>query len=136
MYWHYRHQLSMSFGDEIADWLSEHAGSWLSVWLHTCWFLLWFYLALDVNLLALLVTLEANFLCLFLLMSGNRQGERDRHQAEAGYRTNLGAKADVEQLMVALARIEGEKLDKSLAILVGTEMEKRASEKPRREATT
>jgi uncharacterized membrane protein len=125
MNWYHRHQLSMSFGDDIADWLSEHAGSWLSVWLHTCWFLLWFDLALDVNLLTLLVSLEAIFLCLFLLMSGNRQGSRDRHQAEADYRTNVLAERNIEQLMGSLSRIEIEKLDRILALLVVPEMKTR-----------
>lgn len=115
----------MSFGDEIADWISEHAGSWGSVWLHTVWFLLWFDLGFDVNLLTLIVSLEAIYLCVFLLMSGNRQGERDRHQASADYRINLEAKADVEQLMVNLARLETDKLDKLLAIAVGKELKVR-----------
>jgi CRP/FNR family cyclic AMP-dependent transcriptional regulator len=73
----------MSFGDEIADWISEHAGSWGSVWLHTIWFLLWFDLGLDVNLLTIIVSLEAIYLCVFLLMSGNRQGGGDKIERRA-----------------------------------------------------
>jgi uncharacterized membrane protein len=95
----------MSFGDEIADWISANAGSWKSVWLHTCWFLLWFDLNLDVNLLTLIVSLEAIYLCVFLLMSGNRQGERDRHRAEADYFANVQAKREIEDVMEMLARI-------------------------------
>jgi uncharacterized membrane protein len=116
----------MSFGDQLADIISNFTGSWFCVWLHTVWFLLWFDIGFDINLLTLIVSLEAIFLCIFLLMSGNRQGERDRHQAEADYRTNVAAKRDIEQLMVDLARMDTEKLDKILAILVGAEMEARA----------
>jgi len=65
----------MFFCDDNADWLREHAGSWWSVWLHTVSFLLSFNLGLDINLLTVIVSLEAVFLCIFLLMSCNRQGE-------------------------------------------------------------
>src|ERR1700712_2912147 len=116
----------MSLGDRLANTISNFTGSRLCVWLHTVWFLLWLALGLDINLLTLIVSLEAIFLCIFLLMSGNRQGERDRHQAEADYRTNAAARVDIERLTNDLARIEAEKLDRILTILVGAEMETRA----------
>jgi uncharacterized membrane protein len=127
--WHQTHLYSRSIGGKIADFISSFIGSWRCVWLHTVWFLLWFDLALDINLLTLIVSLEAIFLCIFLLMSGNRQSERDRHQAEADYRTNVLAERNIEQLMGSLSRIEIEKLDKILAILVGKEMKARKRKK-------
>jgi uncharacterized membrane protein len=54
-------------------------------------------------------------------MSGNRQSERDRHQAEADYMTNVLAKRDIERLQIDIGRIEVDKLDtmvRSLNILV------------------
>jgi uncharacterized membrane protein len=125
MNWHYRHRRTMSPEDSIADWISSFIGSWKCVWLHAVWFLLWFELALDINLLTLIVSLEAIFLCIFLLMSGNRQRERDRHQAEADYVTNVEAKLEIESVLEMLSHIETRKLDAILAILVGWQMELR-----------
>jgi hypothetical protein len=87
----------MFFCDDNADWLREHAGSWWSVWLHTVSFLLSFNLGLDINLLTVIVSLEAVFLCIFLLMSCNRQGEvTGTRLRRTTVLTNLEAKANVE----------------------------------------
>ena len=116
-HWLQRHHDQATTWDEVADWISENIGSWPSVWLHSVWFVAWFIFRLDVDVLTLIVSLEAIYLCVFLLMSGNRQAERDRHQADADYATNLMAKEEIEALQKDLARIEIEKLDAIIAIL-------------------
>ncbi len=50
-------------------------------------------------------------------MAQNRQNERDRQQAIEDFRTNVGAKKEIEQLQATLARIEQLKLDKILSLL-------------------
>ena len=118
MNWHRDHRSQMSLGDRVADWIAINTFSWRSVFVHVVWWELWFDLGLDVNLLTLIVSLEAILLCIFIGMSQNRQGDRDRHQANADYVTNLKAKADIEELMWNLARIEDNKLDAILKLLV------------------
>ena len=51
------------------------------------------------------------------MMSQNRSAERDRHQADADYKTNLEAKKEIEELMVTLNKIDVDKLDKIIALL-------------------
>lgn len=46
-----------------------------------------------------------------IMMSQNRAADRDRHNAEADYKTNIDAKKEIEELMLKLDRLEVEKLD-------------------------
>jgi uncharacterized membrane protein len=84
--------------------------------------------------LNLFMSAEAAFSTPIIMMSQNRAGDRDRHQANADYVTNLKAKREIELLITKLDMLETEKLDKILAILVGAEMEARAK-KPHRRVT-
>jgi len=49
-------------------------------------------------LLALMVSLEAIFLSIFVLISQNRSGEKDRIRADADYQVNLKAHYEIMQL--------------------------------------
>jgi uncharacterized membrane protein len=51
------------------------------------------------------------------MISQNRQAERDRHQAEEDYRTNIEAERRIEALQLSLASMEVNKLDRILALL-------------------
>src|SRR5438045_2801926 len=115
--WHQRHKASRDLLDRIADGVTDFIGSVVSVIIHTIMFAWWFYHGLDVGLLTNVVSLEAIYLCIFLQMSSNRHGERDRHQAEADYITNLRSERRIEEVEEALARIEVEKLDQILKLL-------------------
>lgn len=52
-----------------------------------------------------------------IMMSQNRQSERDRTHAEADYETNIEAKKEIEELQKKLNKIEVEKLDKIFTLL-------------------
>ena len=65
----------------------------------------------------MIVSLEAIFLSTFIMISQNRDGERDRHHAEEDFRTNLEAKKEIEKLQLDLSRIENEKLNRILELL-------------------
>ena len=67
--------------------------------------------------LTLLLSLQAAYAAPIILMSQNRQGERDRAQASADYETNVGAKEEIEQIQIQLSRLEDEKLEEILSIL-------------------
>jgi uncharacterized membrane protein len=51
------------------------------------------------------------------MMAQNRQAERDRHQASEDYKTNIEAKKEIEELQIALARIENDQLNEILKML-------------------
>lgn len=60
---------------KIAEKISDFAGSMTFVYLHTIWFALWFVFKLDINLLTLIVSLEAIYLSTFIMITQNRQEE-------------------------------------------------------------
>jgi uncharacterized membrane protein len=70
--------LPPDLGAKAADAITSFVGSWLCVGLHATWFVLWLLLRLDINLLTLIVSLEAIFLTTFVMMSQNRQAQKDR----------------------------------------------------------
>ena len=71
---------------KASDVLTAFAGSWAFVGVHAGWFAGWLILHQDINLLTLIVSLEAIFLATFVLMSQNRSAQRDQarddHEAE------------------------------------------------------
>jgi uncharacterized membrane protein len=68
-------------------------------------------------LLNLLFSTQAAYAAPIIMMSQNRQNERDRLHAEEDFATNVRAKKEIEELQKALARIESDKLDKIIRIL-------------------
>ena len=68
-------------------------------------------------LLNLLFSTQAAYAAPIIMMSQNRQNERDREQALHDYQTNLEAKKEIEALQIYLNKLEIEKLDKIIALL-------------------
>ena len=58
--------------DRLADSITAFSGSLTFVYLHIVWFALWLIFKLDINLLTMIVSLEAIFLATFVLISQNR----------------------------------------------------------------
>ena len=118
--WHVRYIEARSIGDNFADKVSDFVGSWTFVTIHVIWFTFWIVYPVErfpYGLLTMIVSLEAILLATFIMMSQNRQSDRDRHQAEADFETNVKAEAEIEELQERLARIEIEKLDKIIELL-------------------
>lgn len=102
-------------------------GSWGFIIIQTAivciWMILnivaWFYHwdEYPFILLNLLFSTQAAYAAPIIMMAQNRQSERDRANAEADYRTNLEAKAEIEALQKKLNSIEIEKLDKIIDLL-------------------
>lgn len=116
--WHDRHHETLTIGERIADSVAAFVGSWTFLILHAAWFAGWIALTVEpfpYGLLTMIVSLEAIFLSTFIMISANRQSDRDRHHAEADYRTNLEAKNEIEQVQRSLSRMENVKLDALLA---------------------
>ena len=95
-------------------------GSWRFIIIQTILVILWMGLNLvgfiyhwDVYpfiLLNLVFSTQAAYAAPIIMMSQNRQNDRDRIQALEDFRTNVGAKEEIEELQKAIARIENEKL--------------------------
>ena len=102
-------------------------GSWKFIIVQTILVALWMGLNLvafvqhwDVYpfiLLNLLFSTQAAYAAPIIMMSQNRQNERDRVQAQADYQTNSDAKLEIEALAAKLNSIEVEKLDKIMRML-------------------
>jgi uncharacterized membrane protein len=65
----------------------------------------------------LFMSAEAAYSSPLILMSQNRQTDRDREQAQHDYETNVAAKEEIETILRELGRLEQQKLDKILTLL-------------------
>jgi len=99
-----------------ADWISAFSGSLTFLFIHIVLFTIW--IALNVHplsgssfggfdpfpfgLLTMAVSLEAIILSVFVLLSQNRQAERDRVRNDVEYEVNLKAELEVAHLHVML----------------------------------
>src|SRR5438094_9277627 len=127
--WHETHAEKQSTGDRIADRVAAFIGSWafiigqtgvMVVWILVNTLALSGFIQFDMYpfvFLNLFMSAEAAFATPLILMSQNRTAERDREHAQHDYDVNIVAKAEIEELMSTLARIENDKLDKILAAL-------------------
>ncbi len=107
---------------KAADWVAMFAGSIPFLLLHVAWFGIW----LSVNslkipgipqfdpfpfgFLTLAVSLEAIFLSVFVLLSQNRQAEKDRVRSDIEYDVNLKAELEIVQLHEKIDRLTGDVL--------------------------
>jgi len=125
--WHRTHKSQRTTGQRIADTVAATMGSWtfiiiqsiiLAVWIAlnlVAWFEHWD--PYPFILLNLALSFQAAYAAPLIMISQNRQAERDRHQAEEDYRTNVEAEQRIEDLQRTLAAIEINKLDKILDLL-------------------
>jgi len=112
----------------IADWIAWFSGSMSFLFLNALFFAVWIglnTLGLGVKqfdpfpfgLLTMIVSLEAIFLSCFVLVSQNRQAQKDRVRADVEYEVNVRAEREVsalhaksdrlyEQMMARLRDIE------------------------------
>lgn len=125
--WHAKHLDSLNFGNRIADAVARGMGSWNFIIIQTIVVILWMTLNLvgfmyhwDVYpfiLLNLLFSTQAAYAAPIIMMSQNRQSERDRMHAEEDYKTNVDAKKEIEALSLLLKNIETDKLDKIIELI-------------------
>lgn len=125
--WHDKELDTRTFGDKMSDWVAATLGSWKYITIQTVIVIAWIIINLAAYkfrwdpypfiLLNLLFSTQASYAAPIIMMSQNRQADRDRAQATADYETNVRAKEEIEELQERLARIEDEKLDEILKIL-------------------
>jgi uncharacterized membrane protein len=132
--WHDHHQDSLAFGQRLADNVANGMGSWRFIIIQTAIVVLWmvfnivgFVAHWDIYpfvLLNLVFSTQAAYAAPIIMMAQNRQGERDRVQANSDYQTNIEAKQEIEELMARLNTIEVDKLDKIIELLDKIEKKK------------
>ena len=102
--------------ERISDWLAWFSGSMPFLISHTIWFITWISLntlilgdrAFDpfpFGLLTMIVSLEAIFLACFVLISQNRQAQKDKVRADIEYEVNIKAELEVAHLHEKTDRI-------------------------------
>ena len=106
----------------IADWISWFSGSMSFLFVNAVWFIVWIginTLPLGIaqfdpfpfGLLTMIVSLEAIFLSCFVLISQNRQAEKDRVRSDIEYEVNIKAELEVAHLHEKTDRIYSEMLE-------------------------
>jgi len=100
---------SMTFGDRASDAFAATMGSWTFIIVQSI--LLSFWVALNVTawvlhwdpypfiLLNLALSLEAAYAAPIIMMSQNRQADKDRLAAEEDYRVNMKAEEELKEVM-------------------------------------
>jgi uncharacterized membrane protein len=99
----------LSFGDRVSDQLANFAGSWTFITIFSGLILVWIVINTIVLvlrpfdpypfiLLNLVLSTLAAIQAPVIIMSQNRQEERDRMNAEHDYRVNLNAEMEIHQL--------------------------------------
>jgi CRP/FNR family cyclic AMP-dependent transcriptional regulator len=105
-----------SFLQKIADWLAWFSGSMPFLISHTIWFAIWISLNTFIlgdksfdpfpfGLLTMIVSLEAIFLACFVLISQNRQAQKDKVRSDIEYEVNIKAELEVAHLHEKTDRI-------------------------------
>jgi uncharacterized membrane protein len=106
-----------TFGQRAADKLTEVAGSWsfifgflafLAIWIATDFFLLVEHPAdqYPFIILNLILSSLAAIQAPIILMSQNRQGEKDRLRAQYDYSVDKKAEKEIQEIKEQLVRIE------------------------------
>jgi CRP/FNR family transcriptional regulator, cyclic AMP receptor protein len=107
----------------IADWIAWFSGSMMFLIINGIWFITWISIntlplglpAFDpfpFGLLTMIVSLEAIFLSCFVLISQNRQGEKDRVRSDIEYEVNIKAELEIAHLHEKADRIYESMLDR------------------------
>ena len=135
--WHDSHAAERTVGQRVAHSVAATMGSWTFIITQSVVLAVW--IAVNVIgwidhwdpypfiLLNLALSFQAAYAAPFIMISQNRQAERDRRQADEDYRTNVEAEQRIEALQKHLASIELNVLNRILELL-----EKRLPEHPAR----
>ena len=107
---------SRTFGERLAEGISNFTGSLLFVWIHIIWFSLWIVLDLPwwgfkpfdpfpFTFLTMIVSLEAIFLSAFILMSESNQGRLADQRARVNLEVDMITEREVTKLVELVVAI-------------------------------
>jgi CRP/FNR family cyclic AMP-dependent transcriptional regulator len=114
----------------VADWLAWFSGSIPFLVLHAVWFGAWILLntgavnlpglsgfdPFPFGLLTMIVSLEAIFLATFVLISQNRQVEKEKVRSDIEYDVNVKAEMEVTELHQKVDHVHAEMMRRFVAI--------------------
>ncbi len=115
------HEQSMTFGERASDAFAETMGSWSFIIIQSIVLIIW--VALNVTayiehwdpypfiLLNLALSLEAAYAAPIIMMSQNRQADKDRLAAEEDYHINTKAEEELKAVMKHLEQQDEFMLD-------------------------
>ena len=125
--WHAELEESLTYGQRLADKVANGMGSWRFIIWQTIVVAIWMILNFiafcyhwdpyPFILLNLVFSTQAAYAAPIIMMSQNRQSERDRKHADEDYKVNVESKIEIEQLQKHLSTIEIKKLDKIIELL-------------------
>jgi len=107
--------------EKVADWIAWFSGSMPFLALNALWFGTWIFLNTSgvarfdqypFGLLTMIVSLEAIFLSIFVLVSQNRQSAKDRVRADVEYEINVKAELEVAHLHDKVDRLREDALNR------------------------
>jgi len=105
----------------IADWIAAFSGSMGFLILNTIWFAswigfnvvgIWHFDPFPFGLLTMIVSLQAIFLSIFMLLAQNRQAVKDRIRSDIEYEINVKAELEVAYLHDKIDNFREEFLDR------------------------
>lgn len=131
--WHDEHHETFSRGQRIADATARILGSWPFIIAQSGFVAAWVALntiafarrwdPYPFILLNLMFSIQAAYAGPVIMMSQNRQAERDRFQAQADYETNIKGEALAEEIVARLDRMEHDQLRRLLTAIDGDEQD-------------
>ena len=122
---------------KVADWIADFSGSIPFLMIHVVFFAVWIGLNIHAvpfapmfdpfpyGLLTMVVSLEAIFLSVFVLLSQNRQAAKERIRGDIEYEVNIKAELEIAHLHEKTDRVYSEMLE------YFTRLEKRIASTPR-----
>ena len=122
-----KYKNKLSFGQRLADSVASGMGSWKFIIAQTAIVFIWIIVNLYVwiyrwdpypfILLNLLFSTQAAYAAPIIMMSQNRQAQRDREHAEDDAVVNKQSKKEIEEIKRKLDSIDQDKLDKIIELL-------------------
>jgi uncharacterized membrane protein len=116
-------QEKLTLVEKVADWIAWFSGSMYFLGLNSLWFGVWIFLNVasvgvehfdpyPFGLLTMIVSLEAIFLSIFVLISQNRQAAKDRVRSDVEYEINVKAELEVAHLHEKTDKIHEDLLER------------------------
>ena len=116
-------QEHLSTLQRISDWIAWFSGSMSFLMINTAWFIVWMIINIfhtgipqfdpyPFGLLTMIVSLEAIFLSCFVLISQNRQAEKDHIRGDIEYEVNIKAELEVAHLHEKVDQLYEQMLDR------------------------
>jgi uncharacterized membrane protein len=100
-------------GQQAADWVARNIGSWKFIIIQSLLLTVWVIINVTAYiyhwdpypfiLMNLVLSLQAAYTAPIIMMSQNRQSERDRVEAHNDYQTNLKSEEEIRAILTHLA---------------------------------